>query len=107
MGVLLWCFVQGARWGIRHNAKRVCKALGRFSYGFRDGENYCKVVLAQASQQAIQMVSEAIGNNETPVVYLLGEKYVHALQDISQSANAKTVVLPADLPAAVKGMMGK
>ena len=84
---------------------QILEAEGRLEASRRDAE--AQVVLAQASQQAIQMVSEAIGNNETPVVYLLGEKYVHALQDISQSANAKTVVLPADLPAAVKGMMGK
>ena len=84
---------------------QILEAEGRLEASRRDAE--AQVVLAEASQQAIQMVSEAIGNNETPVVYLLGEKYVHALQDISKSANTKTVVLPADLPAAVKGMMGK
>lgn len=84
---------------------QILEAEGRLEASRRDAE--AQVVLAEASQQAIQMVSEAIGNNETPVVYLLGEKYVHALQDISKSSNAKTVVLPADLPAAVKGMMGK
>jgi hypothetical protein len=38
---------------------------------------------------------------------LLGEKYIEAIRDLSESDNAKTVVIPADLIHAVKGMLGK
>ena len=83
----------------------ILEAEGRFEASRRDAK--AQVVLAEASQVAIQKVTEAIGNNEMPVVYLLGEKYISAMQDLSQSDNAKTMILPADLPGAIKGMMGK
>ncbi|MEE2732845.1 MAG: stomatin-like protein [Pseudomonadota bacterium] len=83
----------------------ILEAEGRLEASRRDAE--AQVVLAKASQRAIEMVTSAIGEQEMPVVYLLGEKYVKSLEQISKSANGKTIVLPADLPAAVKGMMGK
>ena len=63
--------------------------------------------LADASKQAITKVTEAIGEKELPVVYLLGEKYISSLQQLSESGNSKFVVLPADIPAALQGLMGK
>ena len=84
---------------------RILEAEGRLEASKRDAK--AQVVLAEASQAAIQKVTEAIGNNEMPVVYLLGEKYIGAMQDLSLSDNAKTMILPADLPGAIKGMMGK
>ncbi|MGD2119361.1 MAG: SPFH domain-containing protein [Chromatiales bacterium] len=84
---------------------QILQAEGRLEASRRDGE--AQVILAKASREAIQMVTEAIGENEMPVVYLLGEKYVGALQKLSASDNSKMVVLPADLPAAIKGMMSK
>ena len=84
---------------------QILQAEGRLEASRRDAE--AQVVLARGSQQAIHMVTEAIGENEMPVVYLLGEKYVGALQDLSGSDNSKMVVLPADLPAAIKGMMSR
>lgn len=83
----------------------ILEAEGRLEASKRDAE--AQVVLAKASQRAIEMVTAAIGDQEMPVVYLLGEKYVKSLEQISKSQNGKTIVLPADLPAAVKGMMGK
>lgn len=83
----------------------ILEAEGRLEASRRDAE--AQVVLAKASQRSIAMVTEAIGEREMPVVYLLGEKYVKSLEQISKSQNGKTIVLPADLPAAVKGMMGK
>ena len=81
----------------------ILQADGRLEASKRDAE--AQVVLAEASQRAIQKVTEAIKENELPVIYLLGEKYIDALKDISASPNAKVVVLPADLPAAVKGFL--
>jgi len=48
-------------------------------------------VLAEASQAAIEKVTLAIGNNELPVAYLLGEKYIEAMKAMSASQNAKVV----------------
>ena len=84
---------------------QILEADGRLEASRRDAE--AQVVLARSSQEAIQMVTTAIGSNETPVVYLLGEQYIKSLREVAQSDNSKTVVLPADLPGAIKGMMGK
>ncbi|RVU30017.1 MULTISPECIES: SPFH domain-containing protein [Neptunomonas] len=82
----------------------ILEAEGRLEASRRDAE--AQVVLAKASQVAIERVSEAIKDNEMPVMYILGEKYVDALQEVATSDNAKTIVLPADVPAAIRGMMG-
>ncbi len=84
---------------------QILEAEGRLEASRRDAE--AKVVLADASKTALKMVSEAIGENEMPVVYLLGDKYVTALQELATSQNSKTMILPADLPAAIKGMLNK
>ncbi len=84
-------------------AAAILEAEGRLEASRRDAQ--AKVVLAEASQQAIHKVTEAIQNNEMPVVYLLGEKYVEAMKSLSNSQNSKVVVLPADIPAAVRGIM--
>ena len=81
----------------------ILQADGRLEASKRDAQ--AQVVLAEASQRAIQKVTEAIQENELPVMYLLGEKYIDAVRAISASQNAKVVVLPADLPAAVKGFL--
>jgi hypothetical protein len=42
-------------------------------------------------RKAIEMVTSAVGEQEIPVAYLLGEQYIKAMQ--AKSNNAKTVVL--------------
>jgi regulator of protease activity HflC (stomatin/prohibitin superfamily) len=70
-------------------------------------EAEAQVILADASKRAITLVSEAIGEKEMPVVYLLGERYINSLQNLSESDNTKFVIFPADIPAAIKGLMGR
>jgi regulator of protease activity HflC (stomatin/prohibitin superfamily) len=82
----------------------ILEAEGRLEASRRDGE--AQVVLADASKAAITKVAEAIQDKELPVMYILGEKYVDAVRDMSTSDNAKTILLPADLPAAIRGMLG-
>ena len=36
----------------------------------------------------------------------VGEKYIDAVSKASSSQNSKLVILPADLPAALKGLVG-
>ncbi len=83
----------------------ILEADGRLEASRRDAE--AQVVLANASRKAITLVSEAIGDKEMPVVYLLGEKYMHSLQELANSNNEKTVVFPADIPAAIRGLMSR
>jgi regulator of protease activity HflC (stomatin/prohibitin superfamily) len=84
-------------------AAAVLEAEGRLEASKRDAQ--AKVVLAEGTQRAIQKVTEAIQQNELPVVYLLGERYVEALSSMSASQNAKVIFMPADIPAAVRGIM--
>ena len=83
----------------------ILKAEGALEASRREAE--AQVVLAEASKTAITLVSEAIGEKEMPVVYLLGEKYITSLQELADSDNSKFVVFPADIPAALKGLMGR
>ncbi|MFV5191956.1 MULTISPECIES: SPFH domain-containing protein [Acinetobacter] len=83
----------------------ILEADGRLEASRRDAE--AQVVLAESSQRAIEMVTSAVGDKEIPVAYLLGEQYVKAMQDLAKSGNAKTVVLPADVLNAIRGIMGK
>ena len=83
----------------------ILQAEGKLEASRREAE--AQVVLAEASQKSITLVTEAIGDRETPLVYLLGEKYIASLQSLSDSDNSKLVVFPADIPAAIKVLMGR
>ncbi len=81
----------------------ILEADGRLEASRRDAE--AKVVIAQATREAIEKVTDAIGQNELPIMYLLGERYVDSIKTMATSQNAKFLVLPADIPAAVRGIM--
>ena len=83
----------------------ILEADGRLEASRRDAE--AQGVLAQASQRSIEMVSAAILDKEMPVMYLLGERYIDAVKQMAQSDNSKLVLIPADLPASIRGMLGK
>lgn len=83
----------------------ILQAEGVLEASKREAEG--QVILAEASKRSISLVTEAIGDKEMPVVYLLGEKYISSLQNLSESDNTKFVVFPADIPAAIKGLMGR
>lgn len=82
----------------------ILQAEGRLEASRRDAE--AKVVLAEATKEALEKVSAAIQDKELPATFLLGERYVEAMKGLADSDNSKLVVLPADLPAAVRGLMG-
>lgn len=82
----------------------ILEAEGRLEASKRDAE--AQVVLAEASQRAISMVTEAITDQELPAMYLLGEKYIASMQNLANSPNAKMILLPADLPSSLRGILG-
>lgn len=82
----------------------IAEADGRLEASKRDAQ--AQVVLAKGSEQSIRLITEAVGEREIPLLYLLGEQYIKAMTDMAKSSNAKTVVLPADILNTVKGMMG-
>ncbi|AQQ68442.1 hypothetical protein Mag101_12975 [Microbulbifer agarilyticus] len=83
----------------------ILEADGRLEASKRDAK--AQVVLADASREAIERVTQAIGEKEMPVMYLLGERYINALEGLSTSDNAKNIIFPADLPNAVKGLLNR
>ncbi|WKE65394.1 SPFH/Band 7/PHB domain protein [Gallaecimonas kandeliae] len=85
-------------------AAAILEAEGRLEASRRDAE--AQVVLATASQAAIEKVTAAVQNNQLPVMYLLGERYVDAIKEMSKSSNGKLVMLPGDIPAAIRSLLG-
>ena len=82
----------------------ILQADGRLEASRRDAE--AKIVIAEASKEAIEKVTSAVGQDDLPVMYLLGENYIGAIKSLADSDNSKLVILPADIPAAVRGLMG-
>ncbi len=81
------------------------EADGKLEAAKREAE--AQVRLAQASSRAISDISEAVKERDLPTLFLLGDRYINAISKMATSPNSKMVVLPADLPAAIRGMMGK
>lgn len=81
----------------------ILEAEGRLEASRRDAE--AKVVLANANKEAIEHVKEAIQQEELPALFLLGEKYIEAVKSVSSSNNSKIIMLPADLPKAIQGIL--
>jgi len=83
----------------------ILEAEGRLESAKRDA--VAQVTLAESSAQAIQKVANAVGDRDGPMLFLLGEKYIHALDKMAASQNSKVVLLPGDLQEALRGVLGK
>jgi len=83
----------------------ILSAEARLESAKRDAE--AQIMLADASSQAITKVTGAFGENELPMLYLLGEKYINSMGKMAESANAKVVLLPADLQNTLRGLFQK
>ena len=83
----------------------ILQAEARLEAARRDAE--AQVTLAEASAEAIRRVAAAIGNQDAPMRYMLGERYLAAMGKLTESANAKTVVLPADIQESLRGILGR
>jgi regulator of protease activity HflC (stomatin/prohibitin superfamily) len=82
----------------------ILEAEARLESSKRDAN--ARVMLAEASAEAIRRVASAVGSDTTPMLYMLGEKYIASLERMGSTDNAKVVVLPADLQEAVRGLFG-
>lgn len=83
----------------------ILEAEARLESAKRDAT--AQVTLAEASAESIRRVTASLGDQQLPMMYLLGEKYVAALHKLGESPNAKIVVLPADLQDAVAGIFAR
>ena len=83
----------------------ILAADGRLESAKRDA--VAQVTLAESSARAIQKVAEAMGQQDAPLYYLLGEKYIHGITSLAESPNSKMIVLPADLQESLRGLLGR
>jgi regulator of protease activity HflC (stomatin/prohibitin superfamily) len=83
----------------------ILQAEARLESAKRDAT--AQVTLAEASAESIRRVANAIGDQQTPMLYLLGEKYIASLKQMGESASSKVVVLPADLQDALRGLFSR
>ncbi len=82
----------------------ILNAEARLEAARKDAE--AQMVAAKASAESIKLISEAVKENNTSATFLLGDRYINALQNISASENSKIVVMPGDLVGAVKTLVG-
>ena len=82
----------------------ILEADGKLEAAKREAQ--AQIALANASAEAIKMISDNIQDKELPAMFLLGDRYISSLEQISKSQNSKFVIYPADLQGAIKGMLG-
>jgi len=83
----------------------ILQAEARLEAAHRDAT--AQVTLAEASAESIKRVAQAIGQQEAPMRYMLGEKYITAMGKVAESENAKTILLPADIQETLRGLLGR
>ncbi|MDX9995307.1 MAG: SPFH domain-containing protein [Rhodocyclaceae bacterium] len=83
----------------------ILQAEARLEAAHRDAT--AQVTLAEASAEAIKRVTQAIGTEEGPMRYMLGEKYVMAMTKLAESPNAKTILIPGDLQETLRSVLGR
>lgn len=59
-----------------------------------EGEAQARIRKAEAEAIAIQKITDAVGDSSNPANYLLAQKYIQMLQQISEGDKTKTVYLP-------------
>lgn len=82
----------------------ILNAEARLEAARKDAE--AQMVAAKASSEAIRFITEAAKGNDDSATFLLGDRYIQALEKMSHGNNSKIVVMPGDLVSAVKNMVG-
>jgi regulator of protease activity HflC (stomatin/prohibitin superfamily) len=83
----------------------ILQAEARLESAKRDAT--AQVTLAEASAEAIKRVTQAIGTEEGPMRYMLGEKYIMAMTNLAESPNAKIILMPGDLQETLRSVLGR
>ena len=82
----------------------ILNAEARLEAARKDAE--AQMIAAKASAESIKFIAEAVKENNASAMFLLGDRYITALQKISASDNSKIVMMPGDLVGAVKSLVG-
>lgn len=81
----------------------ILNAEARLEAARKDAE--AQEVAAKASAESIRLIAEAVKENNSSATFLLGDRYIQAMQKLSASENSKLVLLPGDLVGAVKALV--
>jgi regulator of protease activity HflC (stomatin/prohibitin superfamily) len=82
----------------------ILKAEGQLASAKLEAE--AQLALANASAEAMRLIGEGLDGKELPALFLLGDRYINSLNQLSQSENKTFVVYPADMQATIKGLLG-
>ncbi|MCB5207068.1 SPFH domain-containing protein [Methylovorus mays] len=82
----------------------ILNAEARLEAARKDAEG--QMVAAQASAEAIRLIAEAVKENNSSATFLLGDRYIQALQRMGESENSKIVALPGDIVSAIRAIVG-
>ncbi len=82
----------------------ILNAEARLEAARKDAE--AQEVAAKASAESIRLISEAVKENNSSATFLLGDRYIQAMNKISMSENSKIILIPGDLIGAVKALVG-
>ena len=82
----------------------ILNAEARLEAARKDAE--AQEVGAKASAESMRLIGEAVKDSNASATFLLGDRYIQAMQKLSTSENSKLVLLPGDLIAAVKSLLG-
>lgn len=83
----------------------ILEAQGKLEAARKEAD--AQVALAEASSKAIADISEAVKDKELPAMFLLGDRYINALNEISKSPNKTFFVYPADIQNTIKSLLTK
>lgn len=81
----------------------ILNAEARLEAARKDAE--AQMVAANASAESIKLITAAVQENNASAMFLLGDRYITALQQMSNSNNSKIIVMPGDLVSAVKSLV--
>lgn len=82
----------------------ILNAEARLEAARKDAE--AQEVAAKASAESMRLIGEAVKDSNSSATFLLGDRYIQAMQKLSASENSKMIVLPGDLVGAVKNLLG-
>ena len=82
----------------------ILNAEARLEAARKDAE--AQMIAAKASAESIKFITDAVKENNASATFLLGDRYITAMQKLAGSPNSKIVVVPGDLISAVKNLVG-
>jgi regulator of protease activity HflC (stomatin/prohibitin superfamily) len=83
----------------------ILNAEARLEAARRDAE--AQEVAAKASAESMRIIAAAVKDSNSSATFLLGDRYIQAMQKLSSSENSKLVLLPGDLIGAVTALIGE